>query len=421
LTPEDARRAALLALGGVQQARERQRDRRSLPPIENLVRDLRHGARTLIKSPGFTLAAIAILGLGIGANAAIFTVVNAVVLRPLPFQDADRVMRVWHTPPAQLFPGRTIFALSAANFLDWQTSNRSFERMAIYRGGRRTLTGQGEPEPVIVGRAPSDFFAILGLQPVLGRGFTAEEDREGAERTVILSDGFWRARFGADPRVIGRSLTLSGEPHTVVGVVTQPQAFVDTYQLWVPLALTTREAAIRDNHNWLAIAKLKPAVTVAAAQEELSRIAKRLELEYPADNKDWGALVRPLGDDLIGDARGALLLLLGAVGFVLVIACANLANLMLVRTHARGREIAVRSALGASRLRIVQQLLAEGLLLGAAGGAVGFAASYAGLRALIAALGAALPRAAEVAPDGRVLVFTAVLASVTGLARRHGA
>ena len=203
MTPVEARRRAVIALGGVEGTKEAYRDRRGLPAFESLVRDVRYGVRTLIKSPGFAIAGIVILGLGIGVNTAIFTVVNAVVLRPLPFADADRIVRLWHTPPQSTFAGMDTFPLSPANFIDWEAQNDVFEKMASYRGGRWTLTGQGEPEPVIVYRGSADLLPILGVSPAIGRGFTKDEDSAGGPRTALLAS-FWRTRFGGDPAVVGR-------------------------------------------------------------------------------------------------------------------------------------------------------------------------------------------------------------------------
>ncbi len=413
MTPAEARRRAVLALGGVEQTKEEYRDRRGVPAFESVVRDLRYGMRTLIKSPGFAAAGVVILGLGIGVNSAIFTVVNAVVLRPLPFTDSERIVRVWQTPPPALFTD-PVFPVSPANFIDWQEQNEVFEKLAIYRTGRMTLTGHGEPEAIVALRGSADFLPILGITPYLGRGFTKEEDRAGAA-TVLLSDAFFKSRFGGNASTIGKTITLNGVPHTVIGVVPPITTFVQRAQIWVPLGWTEKDRAVRSNHNYLSMAKLKPSVDVARAQGDMHAISKRLEAAYPDDNINWGALVRPLQEDMISSARTSLLVLLGAVAFVLLIACANLANLMLARTHARAKEIAVRGALGASRVRVIQQLLAEGLVLGAAGGAAGFVAAFYGVDVLVAAAGTALPRASEIVVDTPVLAFTAVISLLTGL------
>ena len=415
MTPAEARRRAVLALGGVDQAKEQYRDRRGLPAFESLVRDLRYGVRTLIKSPGFALAGVIILGLGIGVNSAIFTVVNAVVLRPLPFADSDRIMSFLQTPPPALFAD-PVFPISPANFIDYTEQAQVFEMAAIYRSGRRTLTGAGDPESVIAWRASADFLPILGVSPYIGRGFTKEDDNATGQPPVLLSDPFFKSRFGGDASIVGRTITLDGVAHTVIGVVPPISAWVQRAQVWVPLAWTAKDRAVRNNHNYLAIAKLKPGTTVARAQADLDAISKRLEAAYPDDNKDWGANLQPLHQRMVGPARTSLLVLLGAAAFVLLIACANLANLMLVRTHARAKEIAVRGALGASRLRVVQQLLAEGLVLGAGGGLAGFFAATYGVDALIAMFSTALPRASEIAVDTRVLAFTATIATLTGMA-----
>ncbi len=415
MTPVEARRRAIIALGGVEGTKEAVRDRRGLPAFESLVRDLRYGIRTLIKSPAFVLSGIVILGLGIGVNTAIFTVVNAVVLKPLPFADADRIVRVWHTPPQSTFAGQEVFALSPANFLDWEAQNQVFEQMAIYQGGRRTLTGQGEAEAVIVYRGSAALLPILGVSPSIGRGFRKEEDGDGVPRTALLSNAFWQSRFGGDRSIVGRVITLDRVPYTVIGVVPDMQAFMEDAQLFVPLSWTAANRATRANHNYRGIAKLQPGVDVARANADMDAISQRLAEQYPDENKDWGTLIRPLQEDMVGDARSSLLVLLGSVALVLLIACANLANLMLVRTHGRAKEIAVRGALGASRLRVIQQLLAEGIVLGVGGGATGLAAAYFGVGVLKATFEDALPRASEVVVDGRVLAFTVVIAVATGL------
>ena len=414
MSPAEARRRAVIALGSIEGTKEAVRDRRGIPIVESLMRDVRYGVRTLMKAPGFTLAGIIILGLGIGLNSAIFTIVNSVVLRPLPFPDADRIMRVWHTPPPALFSMPT-FSLSPANFADWDEQNEVFERMAIYRYGRRVMTGSGDPAAVRIGRASADLLPILGVNPIIGRTFLKAEDRQGGPLTAVLVEPFFKTHFGGDASIIGKTIVLDRVPYTVVGVVPNSGPLGGSVEVWLPLAWTEKERATRANHNYSGIAKLQPGISVERAQADMTAIAKRLEQEYPAENKDWGVLILPLQQDMIGDVRTSLLVLLGAVAFVLLIACANLANLMLVRTHGRAKEIAVRIALGASRLRVVQQLLSEGVVLGIGGGLAGFAAAYYGVDALKVLVGDAMPRVEEITVDSRVLIFTAVVAMATGL------
>jgi predicted permease len=418
LPPEDARRKAGLALYGVERTKDAYRDRRGFPMIEALMRDARYGLRTLVKAPAFSLAAILILALGIGANTAIFSVVNAVILRPLPFADSSRIMRLWHTPPAS-FPnagnGRRIFVLSPANYLDWEAQNHVFDKMALYRFRAFTMTGQGEPESLRGAVVTGGFFGVLGLQAVAGRTLGQADEAPGAPRVVMLLESFWRSRFGADAGIVGRSISLNGDSYTVVGIVPQRAAHPENTALWVPLVWTPQERAVRSNHTYLAIAHLKPGVDRNAAQAEMTTISKRLELQYPEDNKGWGALVLPLHEDLVGDVKQALLVLLGAVGFVVLIGSANLANLLLARTLGRSKEVALRTALGASRLRVIQQLLTETLLLAFGGAAVGLLGGWLSLRFLVTSIGERLPRASEIDLDANVLAFTCVVAIAAAL------
>jgi putative ABC transport system permease protein len=418
LAPEQARRQAALLLGGLEVTKEQFRDRGGFPMIDSLIRDTRYGVRTLAKAPAFSLAAILILALGIGANTALFSVVNAVILRPLPFSDSSRIMRLWHTPPAT-FPsapnGRRIFVLSPANYLDWEAQNHVFDQMALYRFRPFTLTGAGEPESLRGAVVTGGFFGIVGVQPVAGRTLGQADEAPDAPRVVMLLESFWRSRFGADAAIIGRPISLNGDSYTVVGIVPQRAAHPENVALWVPLVWTPQERAVRSNHTYLAIAHLKPGVDMNAAQAEMTTISKRLELQYPEDDKGWGALVLPLQEDLVGDVRQALLVLLGAVAFVVLIGSANLANLLLARTLGRSREVAVRTALGASRLRIIQQVLTETLLLAFGGAAVGLLTGWLSLRFLVTSIGQRLPRAGEIDLDANVLVFACLVAIAAAL------
>jgi putative ABC transport system permease protein len=386
--------------------------------METTMQDLRYALRMLKKTPGFAAAAILTLALGIGANTAIFSIVNAVVLRPLPFKDSPRIMRVWHTPPptfATAPNGRRIFAVSAANFLDWQMQNHVFEKMALYRGGRFNLTGRGEPAALRATVVTDDFFSILGVQALQGRTLGPADSAPGAARSVMLSEGVWRGRFGADPSAIGQSISLNGDPYVVVGIVPKRLSHPENVDLWVPLIWTPQERAVRSNHNYLSIARLKQGVDVAAAQAEMTTISQRLEQQYPEDDKGWGAAVLPLHEDIVGDVSRALFILLGSVVFVVLIGSANLANLLLAKGLGRSKEIAVRTALGASRVRIIRQVLTETLVLAAGGGALGLLIGRLGVSAIAESIGQRLPRVAEITLDARVLAFTAVLTVAAAL------
>jgi putative ABC transport system permease protein len=380
-----------------------------------LIRNMRFGIRLLRRSPGFACVAIFVMALGIGANTAIFSVVHAVLLEPLPFLDPDRLAQVWHVPPQTSFPGITRFAVSPANFLDWQQQNNVFEQMAVYGGARYDVTGAGKPESVTGGRVSSNFFSVLGVQPLHGRVFLPEEDRPGRNHALILSYKLWQARYGSDPDVIGKSIDLDGDPYVVVGVMGPKMAVPSFAQLWTPIGLTDKEAAIRNDHNLFAIGRLKPGVTFAEAQAEMNTISQRLEKAYPADDKGWGAVVNSMREETVGSVRPALLMMLGAVAFVLLIACANVANLILARTFARRKEIAIRSAVGASRSRVIQQLLSESLVLSLCGGALGLLAARFGIDLLLKFFADKLPRLGEIGLDGSVLAFTFGLSIVTGI------
>jgi putative ABC transport system permease protein len=384
--------------------------------MPGLRQNLKFAFRQLIKSPGFTAVAVLILALGIGANTAIFSVVHAVLLEPLPFPDADRQVQIWHTPPQSSFPGITRFSVSAANFLDWQRQNTVFERMALYGGGAFELNTGGKPETIVGSTVTSDFFPVLGIQPLYGRVFSPEEDHPGKNHEVILTYKMWKQRFASDPNVVGRTMNLDGSVYTIVGVMGPRMTKPDYAQMWTPMGMTAEEAAVRGEHHYLAIGKMKPGISVAQAQAEMNTISERLERTYPADDKGWGASVKSLRDDLVGDVRPALLMMLGAVGFVLLIACANVANLLFGRAFARRKEIAIRSALGASRTNVTQLLLLESLTVALMGGALGLITAQYGIELLLKFFADKLPRMGEIGLSGQVLLFTLGLSIVTGLA-----
>lgn len=390
--------------------------------MQNLWQDIRYGLRTLAKNPGFTAIAVVTLALGIGANTAIFSVVNTVLLRPLPFQQPDRLVDIWHTPPQASFPGIPTFTVSPANFLDWRSQSQSFEGMSAYGFGQYTLTGTGRPEAFRMVAATNGFFAILRAEPLLGRTFFPDEDSPGREHEVILSYKLWRSRFGGDRDIVGKNISLNEQPFTVVGVMRPDFEFpisVDpafSPQMWKPMGWTDQERAVRDNHNWGVIARLKSGVTLQQARAELDSISNQLAQQHPGDNKGWGATAIPLREDLVADVRPACLILLGAVALVLLIACANVANLLLAKALSRRKEIAIRAALGASRYRLLQQSISETLLMSLAGGALGLIFAHYGVQLIVRFLAQQLPRSTEIGLDGWVLGFTLGISLLTGIA-----
>ncbi|HKD84753.1 MAG TPA: ABC transporter permease [Terriglobales bacterium] len=387
--------------------------------MANLGQDFRFGWRTLRKNPGFAAVAVLVLALGIGANAAIFSVVNAVLLQPLPFDQPDRLVSLYHIPPPASFPGMSLFAVSPANFLDWRAQAHSFDGMSAYGFGRYTMTGKGRPEVVRMVAVTDGFFAVMHAQPLLGRAFVEGEDQAGRDHEVILSYDTWRDQFAANPAIVGSNIQLNDQAYTVVGVM--PRGFeYPVYpgyrpQMWKPQNWTAQERAIRDNHNYGVIARVKSGVTLEQAKAELATISDRLAQQYPKDDKGWGATAIPLRDDLVGDVRPALLILLGAVALVLLIACANVANLVLAKMLSRRREVAIRSALGASRRRLLQQVLAETVLISLAGGLLGLIFAHYGGVFIVKFAGQQLPRATGIGLDGWVLGFTLTISLVTGI------
>ena len=387
--------------------------------MRTVLADVRLALRVFVRTPGFALAAIGVLALGIGANTAIFSLVNTVLLRPLPFDQPDGLVRLFHVPPQSTFPNTPRFSLSAANFYDWQAAAKKFEGMALFSGREFVLTGQGEASTVIAGALGAGFLRIVRVQPALGRDFLPEEDQPGKGQVVILSDRFWRTRLGARPNAIGETLMLNNQPFTIVGVM--PASFavrawsVTNRAVFVPLALSADARAVRENHNLAAAARLKPGVDVAQATAELEVISRRLEQEYPKENAGWGATVVSVRDVIVGDIRTSLLMLLGAVALVLLIACANVGNLLLARALSRRKELAIRAALGAGRGRVFRQLLVEAVVLAGAGGVAGALLAYGLLRAAAVTLADQIPRADELTLDTTVLLFVAAVSVVTGV------
>ena len=381
----------------------------------SLLSDIRYTLRVLRKTPGFTLAAVVVLALGIGANTAIFSVVNAVLLRPLPFGEPDRLVRLWHTPPAAQFPGIKFFSLSPANFLDWQQQNKVFSSAAIYGYAGFIRTGSGELESIHASRVSADFFSTLEVRPMLGRTFLPEEDQPGRDREIVLGYTYWKNHLGGDRSIVGREITLNDQNYTIVGVMGPSFRMPEWAEMWTPMAWTPADRAVRGNHNYLAIARLKPGVSVEQAQQDLSAISSRLEQQYPEDDRGWGVSVTPLRNDMVRNVRFSLFVLLGAVAFVLLIACANVANLFLAKMLSRRKEIAIRAALGASRRRLLQQSLSETVVLSLAGGVVGVLLATYGIELITKFLSGSLPKSVDVTLDAGVLTFTLAISLLTGV------
>jgi len=383
--------------------------------LADLVQDVRYGFRVLLKNPGFTIAAVVALALGVGANSVIFSVVNAVLLRPLPFKDPHQLVMVWEEATHLGFPKDTP---PPGTFLDWRQQNTVFSGMSAMALKNFNLIGVGEPERLDGRKVSANLFDLLGVRPILGRTFSADEDKPGSQ-VVILSEGLWKSRFGSDQAIIGRAINLNGEMYTVVGVLpkTPDLPATDNWhdQLWVPIAFSSEEAADRGSHYLGVVARLKPGVSLQQAQAEMDTIAARLAKQYPESNARRGAVVVSMHEQLVGDIKPALLVLLGAVGFVLLIACANVANLLLARAAVRQKEIALRLAVGANRSRLTRQFLAESILLAMIGGAAGLGLAVIGLNVVKRYVPNTVSLAGAISIDLPVLLFTAGIAILTGV------
>ena len=411
MSPKEARRNALIKLGGIEQTKEKYRRQRGVPMIESLLQDLRFATRMLRKSPGFTIVAVLTLALGIGVNSTIFSFVNGTLLRPPPFSNPDQVVRLW-----EMEPGYDRGAVSVPNLRDWQEQNHVFQEIAAYRTGNFNLQGPESPERVSGAYVTANFFKLIGTQPTIGRGFVLGEDISGHDHVAVIGDVLWNSMFGGDPNAIGRDIRLNSENFTIVGVM--PAAFRipnPTTQVWVPLVPTPAQEASRGMHILNAVARLNVGIGIPEAQAQMSTITRRIAERYPQDIGDLGVSIKPLEQFMVEDVRASLLILFAAAALVFLISCANVLNLLLTRVAWRQREIAVRAAAGASRSRLLRQFLTENLLLSFFGGALAWIFAYLGTHLLVVLSPENLLGFQEIHSGPHVLAYTFVLFLLAGV------
>jgi predicted permease len=414
MTPEEARSAAIRSFGGVERVKEESREARGVRLLVEVWQDLRYGGRTLVKQPGFTLVVVVTLALGIGANTAIFSVVNALLLRPLPYTEPDRLLQIWQSYQ----PGFPKLGVSGGDFQIWREQAASFAQMAAYRyvPERLNLTGEGEPEKLSATYATASLFSMLGVEASNGRTFRPEEDQPGQEPVVLLSHSLWRRRFQADPNLIGKTIKLDDQGYRIVGILPSDFRLPDWADVWLPVGFAGDERTERLYHPFSVIARLKPGVTPTQAQAELETFERRAQQEFPKTSKGWGVIAYPLKQEFVGDLKPALLVFFGAVAFVLLIAVANVVNLLLVRAATRQKEMALRLALGATRGRIIRQLLTESLSLALLGGLAGSLLAMWSVDLLVSSGPANLPQLKTVQVDFSVFVFTFGIIILSGSA-----